>query len=71
MAICSSSSHVFWFKCENASAENLLKTNSIDSTVQEEVMFRSEVKKLQLKQFRPAEQVSLSSQEMLQYIVFE
>ncbi|CAN6866773.1 unnamed protein product, partial [Brassica oleracea] len=66
---------------ENVSAENLLKyniflscllqTNSIDGTVPEEVMFQSEVKKLQQEQFRPAEQVSISSQEMLQYIVLE
>ena len=34
-------------------------------------MFQSEVKKLQQEQFRPAEQVSISSQEMLQYIVLE
>ncbi|XP_018514516.1 uncharacterized protein LOC103830648 [Brassica rapa] len=47
------------------------KTNSIDGTVREEVMFQSEVKKLQQEQFRPAEQVSISSQEMLQYIVLE
>ncbi|KAH0878827.1 hypothetical protein HID58_066221 [Brassica napus] len=47
------------------------KTNSIDGTVPEEVMFQSEVKKLQQEQFRPAEQVSISSQEMLQYIVLE
>ncbi|CAF1983357.1 unnamed protein product [Brassica napus] len=33
------------------------KTNSIDGTVPEEVMFQSEVKKLQQEQFRPAEQV--------------
>ncbi|KAG2269916.1 hypothetical protein Bca52824_064471 [Brassica carinata] len=56
---------------ENVSAENILKTNSIDGTVPEEVMFQSEVKKLQQEQFRPAEQVSISSQEMLQYIVLE
>ncbi|CAN6906478.1 unnamed protein product [Brassica oleracea] len=66
---------------ENVSAENLLKyniilscllqTNSIDGTVPEEVMFQSDVKKLQQEQFRPAEQVSISSQEMLQYIVLE
>ncbi|KAH0865806.1 hypothetical protein HID58_083017 [Brassica napus] len=47
------------------------KTNSIDGTVPEEVMFQSDVKKLQQEQFRPAEQVSISSQEMLQYIVLE
>uniref|UniRef100_A0A0D3D7Z8 Uncharacterized protein n=1 Tax=Brassica oleracea var. oleracea TaxID=109376 RepID=A0A0D3D7Z8_BRAOL len=47
------------------------KTNSIDGTVPEEVMFQSEVKKLQQEQFRPAEQGSISSQEMLQYIVLE
>ncbi|KAH0917897.1 hypothetical protein HID58_025557 [Brassica napus] len=34
-------------------------------------MFQSKVKKLQQEQFKPAEQVSISSQEMLQYIVLE
>ncbi|KAH0868794.1 hypothetical protein HID58_075816 [Brassica napus] len=66
-------------KIQNHSAGDLLscsyavldKTNSIDGTVPEEVMFQSEVKKLQQEQFRPAEQVSISSQEMLQYIVLE
>ncbi|KAG5411174.1 hypothetical protein IGI04_007493, partial [Brassica rapa subsp. trilocularis] len=47
------------------------KTNSIDGTVPEQVKFQSEVKKLQQEQFRPAEQVSISSQEMLQYIALE
>ncbi|KAL1202879.1 rRNA 2'-O-methyltransferase fibrillarin 2 [Cardamine amara subsp. amara] len=36
-----------------------IKANCIDSTVAAEVVFQSEVKKLQLEQFRPAEQVTL------------
>ncbi|WZZ82851.1 hypothetical protein YC2023_103423 [Brassica napus] len=58
-------------KISSSSYAVLDKTNSIDGTVPEEVMFQSDVKKLQQEQFRPAEQVSISSQEMLQYIVLE
>ncbi|VVB15710.1 unnamed protein product [Arabis nemorensis] len=36
-----------------------IKANCIDSTVPAEAVFQSEVKKLQLEQFRPAEQVTL------------
>uniref|UniRef100_M4ERK2 Uncharacterized protein n=1 Tax=Brassica campestris TaxID=3711 RepID=M4ERK2_BRACM len=60
-----------WWDLLSCSYAVLDKTNSIDGTVREEVMFQSEVKKLQQEQFRPAEQVSISSQEMLQYIVLE
>ncbi|WZZ72727.1 hypothetical protein YC2023_084097 [Brassica napus] len=53
MAICSSSNGDL-LSCSYAVLD---KTNSIDGTVPEEVMFQSEVKKLQQEQFRPAEQV--------------
>ncbi|CAH2070226.1 unnamed protein product [Thlaspi arvense] len=36
-----------------------IKANCIDSTVPAEAVFQSEVKKLQLEQFKPAEQVTL------------
>lgn len=36
-----------------------VQANCIDSTVPAEAVFQSEVKKLQLEQFRPAEQVTL------------